>query len=189
MIFIFPLALWLIAVIRYSLVSTNYWYKLRENHEKALNLFCPINSNLKKSCNCNLIFLLPQFLKRKVFFLNWINYFENLICIHNDGWDCRNLTRRVFYLNKSLASDDLALNRYFIQTFTTSQFYYKKWSNTDKNQNIISTESLQNQKIDASVLKGKMHCAWKIKSNCRWHLREISPSWLQNYGICNVALF
>ena len=74
------------------------------------------------------------------------------------------------------AFDDLALNRYFIQTFTTSQFYYKKWSNTDKNQNIISTESLQNQKIDASVLKGKMHCAWKIKSNCRWHLREISPS-------------
>ena len=54
------------------------------------------------------------------------------------------------------ASDDLALNRYFIQTFTTSQFHYKKWSNTDKKSKYNKySEPAKSKKLMQVCLKEK----------------------------------
>ena len=54
------------------------------------------------------------------------------------------------------AFDDLALNRYFIQTFTTSQFYYKKWSNADKKSKYNKySEPAKSKKLMQVCLKEK----------------------------------
>ena len=54
------------------------------------------------------------------------------------------------------AFDDLALNRYFIQTFTTLQFYYKKWSNADKKSKYNKySEPAKSKKLMQVCLKEK----------------------------------